>query len=93
MNRRDFFKASAAVAALPVTGCVAQPMRLHSPYRSAIPDHEVGTVVNDVHSQLNATRVESIVKPRDVEELRKAILDARSSGTSVSVSSTTARTI
>ena len=29
----------------------------------AIPDRETATVVNDIHSQLNRTRVAAIVKP------------------------------
>ena len=85
MNRRDFLKASAALAALPVAGCVAQPMRVRSPYGSAIPEHDAGVIVNDIHSQLNATRVASIVKPNTVDDLRKAILEAKAAGQSVSV--------
>jgi len=42
-------------------------------------------LVNDLHSQLNATRVAAIVAPRDVDELRAAILRAQSAGTSVSI--------
>src|SRR5262249_22712229 len=86
MNRREFLKASAAVAAtLPIAGCVAQPMRVRSPYESAIPEHDARVIVNDLHSQLNATRVASIVKPSRVEELRRAILDAKAAGRSVSI--------
>ncbi len=86
MNRRDFLRASsAALATLPIAGCVKHPMPVHSPYASAIPEHEAGTIVNDVHSQLNATHVDSIVKPRDVAELRAAIVNARSAGKSISV--------
>jgi FAD/FMN-containing dehydrogenase len=43
-------------------------------------------LVNDLHSQLNATRVAAIVTARDVDELRAAILRAQSAGTSVSIS-------
>jgi len=32
--------------------------------------------VNDVHSRLNTTRVAEIVRPRDIDELRVAVLDA-----------------
>ncbi|HKO19047.1 MAG TPA: FAD-binding oxidoreductase [Acidobacteriaceae bacterium] len=42
-------------------------------------------VVNDVHSQLNATRVKQIVKPADLCELRTAVAAASSSGLAVSV--------
>src|SRR5262249_32571240 len=61
------------------------PMRVRSPYESAIPEHDAGVIVNDLHSQLNATRVASIVKPGSVEELRRAILDAKAAGRSVSI--------
>ena len=87
MNRRDFLKASAAIAALPVAGCVAQPLRaIGLPYVSAIPEHDAGLLVNDVHSQLNATRVASIVKPRNVDELQAGHRrGARAAGRSVSI--------
>jgi FAD/FMN-containing dehydrogenase len=85
MNRRDFLKASAALAALPVAGCIAKPIRVGSPYASAIPEHDAGLLVNDIHSQLNATRVASVVKPRTVDELRKALVEAKAAGQSVSV--------
>ena len=89
MNRRAFLRAtSGGLVALPA--CIARPMPVRSPYASAIPaeepEHgETGIVVNDVHAQLNATRVGTIVKPRDVEELTAAILRARAAGTPVSV--------
>jgi len=85
MNRRDFLKVSATLATLPAAGCIAQPIRVGSPYGSAIPDHDVGLLVNDIHSQLNATRVAAIVKPPTVGELRHAILDAKAAGESVSI--------
>src|SRR5438045_456795 len=47
---------------------------------------EEGAEVNDVHSQLNATRVAKIVRPGSVEELRAAVLMAREEGLRVSVS-------
>jgi FAD/FMN-containing dehydrogenase len=86
MNRRAFLKASGALAMLPAAGCAtASGMRIGSPYASAIPAVETGLVVNDLHSQLNATRVDAIVKPRTVEELRAAVLRARAAGKSVCV--------
>lgn len=42
--------------------------------------------VNDVHSQLNSTRVAKLVRPSSVEELRDAILRAREEGLRVSIS-------
>jgi FAD/FMN-containing dehydrogenase len=86
MNRRTFLKTSGALAVLPATGCVtAVGMRVQSPYGSAIPPVGAGLVVNDLHSQLNATRVDQIVKPRTVEELQAALMRARETGRSVCV--------
>jgi FAD/FMN-containing dehydrogenase len=86
MNRRDFLRASGALAMLPAAGCAtAARMHVGSPYASAIPDVETGLVVNDMHSQLNATRVDAIVKPRIAEELRAAVLRARDAGKSVCI--------
>jgi FAD/FMN-containing dehydrogenase len=42
--------------------------------------------VNDVHSQLNRTQVARIVRPRSLEQLREAILQARRDGLAVSIS-------
>jgi UDP-N-acetylenolpyruvoylglucosamine reductase len=55
------------------------------PYGSAIPAHETATLVNDIHSQLNATRVGAIVKPASVTELRAAVLTAGATGVPVSI--------
>lgn len=86
MSRRDFLKtASASVAAAPIAACVTRPLPVRSPYASAIPNRDTALVVNDIHSQLNATRVAAIVKPREVEELQSAIVHARSSAQSVSI--------
>ena len=86
LNRREFLKAGCgAAAAWPVAACVARPFPVHSPYASAIPDHETGTLVNDIHSQLNATRVAAIVKPRSLAELQAAIAEARARERSVSI--------
>jgi FAD/FMN-containing dehydrogenase len=86
MNRRTFHKTSGALAVLPAAGCVtAGAMRVQSPYASAIAPVEAGLVVNDLHSQLNTTRVAAIVKPRTVEELQAAVTGARAAGESVCV--------
>lgn len=86
MNRRDFLKTSsaAALSALPAA-CVARPLPVRTPYASAIPEHETDTLVNDVHSQLNATRVAAIMKPRGVEEVRTLVAAARASGRRIAV--------
>ena len=85
IDRRTFLQASAAAAALPLAGCVARPLAVRSPYASAIPDASPGLIVNDIHSQLNATEVREIVKPRSADEVGGAIVRARSSGLSVAV--------
>jgi FAD/FMN-containing dehydrogenase len=61
------------------------PMPAGAPDHSAIPEREAGPIVNDVHSQLNETRVASIAKPRDVEELRAVVTKARRTGQSISI--------
>ena len=43
------------------------------------------TIVNDIHSQLNPTQVRRVVRPTSVEDVRAAILDARTEGCAVSV--------
>ena len=45
-----------------------------------------GVVVNDVHSQLNETRVERVVRPGSVDEVQWIIRNARMEGRSVSIS-------
>ena len=42
-------------------------------------------VVNDVQSQLNATRVHAIVAPSNLDELQSAVLGAKSSGRSIAI--------
>ncbi len=56
-----------------------------SPALSIVPRGVAATVVNDIHSQLNATRVDAIVRPRDVEEAATVVADARRLGKSVSI--------
>src|SRR6266850_1134026 len=85
MNRRHFLIASTAMAAAPLGACVARPLAVRAPTASLIPARETGTLVNDVHSQLNATRVDSIVKLRAVEELQEITATARAAGQSVSI--------
>lgn len=82
LGRRDFLS---AMLTLPIAGCVPRPLPVKSPYASAIPHRDAGTLVNDVHSQLNATRVAGIAKPRDVTELRATIAAATASRQSVSI--------
>jgi FAD/FMN-containing dehydrogenase len=85
IDRRTFLRASTAAAALPLAGCVARPLAVRSPYASAIPATPASLVVNDIHSQLNATEVKEIVKPRSADEACEAVVRARSAGLPVSV--------
>jgi FAD/FMN-containing dehydrogenase len=86
VNRRDFVAAAATGAAgLCTSGCFIPKIDVRSPYASAIPDLETSTVVNDIHSQLNATRVHSIIKSRGVDALVEAIRNARMQGRAVAM--------
>lgn len=44
-----------------------------------------GVEVNDVQSQLNATRVNRILAPKSIDEIRAALSGARREGRAVSV--------
>lgn len=86
LSRRQFLKRSSlGAAALPLAGCIARPLPVRTPHASAIPDVPTGLLVNDIHSQLNETRVDAIVKPATVREVQAAIARARSDGKSVCV--------
>src|SRR4051812_3226739 len=80
LTRRAFMAAGAMAAAAPFTGCIARPMPVRSAYASAIPEHTSSTWVNDIHAQLNATRVASIIKPPSTGELIAAVVAARRDG-------------
>jgi FAD/FMN-containing dehydrogenase len=82
LSRRSFLGVSSA--ALAAAGCVPR-MAIGDPYASAIPAVETGTLVNDVHSQLNPTRVRRIVKPTGVDALADVIGRARSDGRPVAI--------
>jgi FAD/FMN-containing dehydrogenase len=88
MSRReflDFLKATCAVAALPTasTGSASARSLLAAGPRTA---NGSEAVVNDIHSQLNATRVHRIIKPLSSNDLRATILTARSEGKAISIS-------
>ncbi len=65
LSRRDFLKALVGVAVAPVL--------LANPAQAA---RQQGVWVNDVHSQLNATRVHEVVRPDSVAALQDAVLRA-----------------
>ncbi len=85
MDRREFCSASALALAGQVAGCVARPIPVRDPWASAIPRDASSTLVNDVHSQLNATRVHAIVQPRSVAEVQRVVAEASAARRSVCV--------
>lgn len=70
-TRREFLRRSAALHIL-------------SRYRHLRASDE-STVVNDIHSQLNRTRVDRIVSPTHVAEVQAAVLEAKAARKSISV--------
>jgi FAD/FMN-containing dehydrogenase len=75
LTRRDFLKAgvkAGAVASLAHPGC-------------AWLSREPGPLVNDIHSQLNPTRVRRVVRPANIEEVSASIFRARAEGRAVSI--------
>jgi FAD/FMN-containing dehydrogenase len=62
ISRRDFLKIAGLSAAWPYAGAMAQPS---------------GIIVNDLHSQLNPTRVNRIVEPTTLDAVRAALATAR----------------
>lgn len=77
-TRRDFLKLSPGLALLP---SAAQSCSGRIRPEVTAP----GNVVNDVHSQLNRTIVDCVVRPTATDELRATILKAGSQGKAVSV--------
>ena len=70
INRREFLTASAA-------------LYLASQAPMARPDD--GLTVNDIHSQLNPTRVNRILSPKTVQELQVAVKTAKAAGKPISI--------
>ena len=62
IDRRDFLKLSALAAAYPHSTAWAEPS---------------GIIVNDIHSQLNATRVRRIAEPSTLDVLHNTLSTAR----------------
>ena len=44
-----------------------------------------GTLVNDVHAQLNATVVRRVLRPASVDDVREAVLKARAAGRVIAI--------
>ncbi|MFQ5929581.1 MAG: FAD-binding oxidoreductase [Acidobacteriota bacterium] len=49
------------------------------------PPRQAGTTVNDIHSQLNLTRVEGIVRPDSIETIQRVVRNAREEGRGISI--------
>jgi FAD/FMN-containing dehydrogenase len=83
---RQISRRSFVAALLPLTagGC-APALRVGLPNVSAIPEADPTTLVNDVHSQMNATRVAEIVKPLTTEALQGAVRRAAEEGRTVAI--------
>ena len=62
LDRRDFLKLSTLAAAYPHAAALAEPS---------------GIIVNDIHSQLNSTRVRQIVESDTLDALRNTLSAAR----------------
>jgi FAD/FMN-containing dehydrogenase len=53
---------------------------------SCTPNQEpAGVLVNDMHSQLNETRVDRVVRPESIEAIEQVIREARAEGKTVSI--------
>lgn len=72
ITRRQFLRAGGLVCLLPF------PIRL-------VHAAPTGVLVNDVHSQLNATRVHRVVTPRSLDEVLSAMHAARREGRVLSI--------
>src|SRR5713101_6439564 len=66
-----------ALAEASVACGIARPIPVRSPHESVLRDRDQSTVVNDIHSQLNQTRVAAVVKPTSATEISTAIASAR----------------
>jgi len=81
----DFLKATCAAATLPGvlrSSTPAQTPTLVTPLGSPASSE---AIVNDIHSQLNSTRVNRIIRPLSANDLRATILTARAEGKAVSI--------
>jgi FAD/FMN-containing dehydrogenase len=75
-TRRDFLKQAGGVGALLTAGGHASRL---------LAEETAGEIVNDVQSQLNATRVHRIVQPTSLDEVQAALANAKREGRAVSV--------
>lgn len=87
LSRRNFLRLGLAAAVWPkdfqLFGDMSGPTLAEVPPTGS--NIVGGILVNDIHSQLNPTRVDQIFKPSSVDELRSVILTARSLGKPISI--------
>jgi FAD/FMN-containing dehydrogenase len=89
ISRRDFLeflKASCAIAAVPVSlpAKSAQPLALS--VKATVPGKASTDIfVNDIHSQLNQTRVSGVYTPNTVQDLRAILQTAKGNRMPVSI--------
>jgi len=72
ISRREFIAGSAALA-------------FTSKVSRKLPTEVKPILVNDIHSQLNSTRVQKILEPQSLEDVQNIIRSARRDGTAISV--------
>lgn len=77
ISRREMIKRTAQCGVL---------IALPTPFVRALEPAAEGEIVNDVQSQLNRTRVESILEPRSLDEVQSLVRRARRDGKVVTVS-------
>ena len=63
-----------------VLGCT------HNPLTSSAGTEDKGVELNDIHSQLNATKHSAVISPKSIEEIQNAIRDAKAKGQFISIS-------
>lgn len=76
LTRREFLKAIPGVGVAVGLGSMGCAWR--TPF-------ETTTTVNDIHSQLNITRVKGVVRPRSLETIQIALRKERADGRAVSI--------
>jgi FAD/FMN-containing dehydrogenase len=89
ISRRDFLefvRASCAIAAVPVSLLARSAEHLASALDAmAAPPATAENYVNDIHSQLNRTRVSGVYTPNNLQDLRAILQTAKQQGTPLSI--------
>ena len=80
-TRREFIRSSATLAGGAIVGGCISPSDAPAPAFDRLRPE----VVNDVHSQLNPTRVAGVLRPGSEEELADVVGTAARRGTAVAV--------